>query len=148
MFWPNQGSCMTLSLISLYTSIHYNMIKIMLLNSAVLCLVPSNSLQPHQLQSARFLCQWNFLGKNTGLGCHFLLQGIFPNQGSNTCVLCLLHWQVNCLPLSYLGSPTKYQEKHKNKCKSIIMTMNAIKFSKYIPFKIIIFYCPKILIVL
>ena len=29
------------------------------------------------------LCPWNFPGKNTGVGCHFLLQGIFPTQGSN-----------------------------------------------------------------
>ena len=29
----------------------------------------------------RFLCRWNFPGKNTGVGYHFLLQGIFPNQG-------------------------------------------------------------------
>ena len=32
-----------------------------------------------------------FPGKNTEVGCHFLLQGIFPTQGSNPC---LLHWQV------------------------------------------------------
>ena len=37
--------------------------------------------------------------------CHFLLQGIFPTQGSN---LRLLHWQVGYLPLSYLGSPSVY----------------------------------------
>ena len=36
--------------------------------------------------------------KSTGVGCHFLLQGIFPTQGSNPC---LLHWQVNSWPLSY-----------------------------------------------
>ena len=35
-----------------------------------------------------------FPGKSTGLGCHFLLQGIFPTQGSNPCLLRLLHWQV------------------------------------------------------
>ena len=35
---------------------------------------------------------------NTGVGCHFLLQGIFPTQGWN---LRLLHWQVNSVPLSY-----------------------------------------------
>ena len=29
-------------------------------------------------------------GKNTGVGCHFLLQGIFPTQGSNLCLPCLL----------------------------------------------------------
>ena len=32
-------------------------------------------------------------GKNAGVGCHALLQGIFPTQGSNPHVLCLLHWQ-------------------------------------------------------
>ena len=35
------------------------------------------------LSCARLLCPWNFLGKNTGVGCHFLLQGIFPIKGSN-----------------------------------------------------------------
>ena len=40
---------------------------------------------------------WNFPGKITGVGCHFLLQGTFPTQGSN---LCLLLWQVDSLPLS------------------------------------------------
>ena len=33
----------------------------------------------------------DFPGKNTGVGCHFVLQGIFPNQGSNSHLLCLLH---------------------------------------------------------
>ena len=46
-------------------------------------------------------CPWDFLGKNTGVGCHFL-QGIFPTQGLNQC---LLHWQTDSLPLSHLGSP-------------------------------------------
>ena len=41
---------------------------------------------------------------NARVGCHFLLQGIFPTQGSNLHLLCLRHWQVNSLPLSYLGS--------------------------------------------
>ena len=41
-------------------------------------------------------------GKSTGVGCHFLLQGIFPTQGLN---LCLLHWQADSLPLSHQGSP-------------------------------------------
>ena len=42
--------------------------------------------------------------KNTGLGCHFLLQGIFPSQGLNLHLLCLLHWQADSLPLCHLGS--------------------------------------------
>ena len=58
------------------------------------CSVVPDSLQPRGLQAARLLCLWNFPGKNTGAGCHFLLQGIFPTQGSNPCLLCLLHWQT------------------------------------------------------
>ena len=38
-------------------------------------------------------------GKNAGVGCHALLQGIFLTQGSNPCLLFLLHWQVGSLPL-------------------------------------------------
>ena len=40
---------------------------------------------------------------------HFLLQGIFPTQGLNLCLLHLLHWQVNSLPLHHLGSPSLLQ---------------------------------------
>ena len=49
----------------------------------------------HELQPSRLLCPRDFPGKNTGVGCHFLLQGIFPTQGSNSC---LLHRQVGSLP--------------------------------------------------
>ena len=49
----------------------------------------------------RLLCPWKFPGKNTGVGCHFLLQGIFSSQGSNPH---LLHCQVGSLPLSHQGS--------------------------------------------
>ena len=41
-----------------------------------------------------------FPWQDTGVGCHFLLQGIFLTQES---ALCLLHWQVDALPLSCLG---------------------------------------------
>ena len=47
----------------------------------------SNSLQQHELQPARLLCPWNSPGKNTGVGCHFLLQGIFQTQELNLGVL-------------------------------------------------------------
>ena len=39
------------------------------------------------------------------MGCHFLLWGIFPTQGSNSRLLPLLYWQVYALPLSHLGNP-------------------------------------------
>ena len=48
-----------------------------------------------------------FPGRTTRTGCHFLLQGVFLTQGSNLCLLHLLHWQADCLPLSHLGSPLK-----------------------------------------
>ena len=46
-----------------------------------------------------------FSRQDTGVGCHFLLQGIFLTQESNLCLLGLLHWQADSLPLSPLGSP-------------------------------------------
>ena len=53
----------------------------------------------------RLLCPWGFQGKNTGVGCHPLLQGSFPAQGSNPSLLYLLHWQADLLPLSHLEIP-------------------------------------------
>ena len=54
-------------------------------NSACMlsCSAVSDFLQPPGLQ---LLCPWNFPGKNTRVGCHFLLQGILPTQGSNPCL--------------------------------------------------------------
>ena len=40
-------------------------------------------LRPHGLKPARLLCPWDFPGKNTGVGCHFLFQGIFPTHKLN-----------------------------------------------------------------
>ena len=59
--------------------------------------VVSDSLGPHGLQSTRLLYPWDSPDMNTGVGCHFLLQGIFPTQGLN---LGLLHCRqiFNCLP--------------------------------------------------
>ena len=44
----------------------------------------------------------SFPGKNTGVGCHSFLQGIFPTQGWS---LGLLHWQVDSLSVSQAGKP-------------------------------------------
>ena len=51
----------------------------------------SDSLWPHGLWPSRLLCPWDSAGKNTGVGCHSLLQGIFPIQGLKLGLLCLLH---------------------------------------------------------
>ena len=64
--------------------------------------VVSDSLRPHGLQSTRLLCPWDFPGNSTGVDCHFLLQGIFPTQGSNPG---LLHRRQTLHRLSHQGSP-------------------------------------------
>ena len=64
------------------------------------CLVTSNSLWPHELQPM------GSPGKNTGVGCCFLLQGIFLTQGSNPHLLCLLH----CRQILYRWATRKAQE--------------------------------------
>ena len=65
------------------------------------CSVMADSWQPHGLQPARLHCSWNFPGKNTEVGCHFLLQWVFLTHGSNLCFLHFLHGQ----PLYHSGSP-------------------------------------------
>ena len=69
------------------------------------CSVVSHSLWCRGLQPSRRLCPWDSPGKNTGMGCHFLLQGIFPTQGSSPSLLHLLLWKEDSSPLCYLGSP-------------------------------------------
>ena len=78
----------------------------MVIQSQIFCCLVDKScptlLGPHKLQPARLLCSWDFPGKNTEVGYHFLLPGIFLTQGSNPH---LLHWQPDSLPLSHKGSP-------------------------------------------
>ena len=62
-------------------------------------------LQPHGLQPARLLCPWDFPSQNTGVGCHFLLQGIFPTQRLNPG---LLHCRQIFYCLIHLGSRIEY----------------------------------------
>ena len=50
----------------------------------------------------KLLCPWDFQGKSTGVGCHFLLRGIFPTQGSNPG---LSHCRQTPYHLSHQGSP-------------------------------------------
>ena len=54
-------------------------VTIMFMVHVQLCL----TLRFYGLYTARLLCPWDFPGKKTRVGCHFLLQGIFPTQGSN-----------------------------------------------------------------
>ena len=64
-------------------------------------LVVSNSVTPWTV-AHKLLCPWKSPGKNTGVGCHFLLQGTFPTQGLN---LGLPHCRQILYHLSQQGSP-------------------------------------------
>ena len=66
------------------------------------CSVVSDSLQPRGLWPTRLLCPWDYPDKTTGVGCHFLLQGILPTQGLNPLLCIFLHWQADSLPLCHL----------------------------------------------
>ena len=72
-------------------------------------------LWPHGLYPTRLPCPWDFPGKNIGVGCHFLFQGIFLTQGSHLHLLHVLHWQADSLPLSHLGSHTHRNNNHNQK---------------------------------
>ena len=78
-----------------------------------MCSVESDSLQPHGLQPARLPCTWVFPGKNTGVGCHFLLQRIFPTQESTqiSCISCT--GRQSLYHQRHLGSPTRNYSSHQ-----------------------------------
>ena len=61
---------------------------------SVSCLVMFYFLQAYGQQPTRFLCPWDFPGKNAGVCCHYLLQGIFLTHRLN---LGLLHYPVICI---------------------------------------------------
>ena len=69
----------------------------------VCCSVVSDWLWAHGLLPARLLYPWDSPGKNTGIGCHSLLQGIFLIPGSNS-VLPYYRQILYCL--GHQGSPT------------------------------------------
>ena len=81
----------------------------------------------------RLLCPCHFPSKNTGVGCHSLLQGIFLTQGSNPHLLCLLHCQTGSLPAESLGRQLENkQQKKNNKKKTTENLLAAEHSSRYI----------------
>ena len=75
----------------------------------------SDSVQPYGLQPIRLLCPWDSPGKNTGVGCHALLQEICPTQRSNLCLLYLLRWQASSLPLAPPGIDIYISDSMENR---------------------------------
>ena len=80
--------------------------------------VMSDSVLPYGLQPSRLLYPWDSPGKNTGVGCCALLQGIFLTQGLNQ-ASCLLNWQAGSLPLAPPGKHffTLTRNYHKGNVK-------------------------------
>ena len=68
--------------------------------------------------------QWDSPGKNTGVGCHAFLWGIFPTQGLNLHLLCLRHWQAGSLPLVPPENPIENVTELPNKIK-IVTTLSS-----------------------
>ena len=71
---------------------------------------PVHSLGPHGLQPTRLLRPWDSPGKNTGVGCHFLLQEIFLTQGLNPG---LPHCRQMLYHLSHQGNHTNKKQSKK-----------------------------------
>ena len=80
--------------------------------------VVSDPLPSHGPSPTRLLCPWHSPGKNTRVGCHFLLQGIFPTQGSN---LGLLHCRQVLHPLSQEGSPVEWESVFTEHCDMLLI---------------------------
>ena len=88
----------------------------------------SDSLRPHGLYLARLLCPWDYPSKNTRVGCHFLLQGVFPIQGLNPCLLQLPYCrQILYLLSHYLSFLI---------CKRIILVSTLTASQKYCKYEI------------
>ena len=78
--------------------------------------VVSDSLRPRGLYPTRLLCPWDSPGKNTGVGCHCLLQEIFLTQRSNEVLLhCWFFYY-----LSYQRSPHEFTHTHTHKWNKLL----------------------------
>ena len=93
--------------------------------------VLSNSLRPHVLQPTGLPCPWDFPSKNTVVGCHALLQEIFPTQELNLYLLHLLHWQAVSLPLMPTWKPTRAHIYLKIYLKIISLQTKDVHFPVY-----------------
>ena len=79
------------------------------------------------MEPARLLCPWDSPDKNTGVGGHALLQGIFQTQGSNPYLFCLLHWEAcSLLRACHLGSPYKCKVKFKFDCIKETLSASSV----------------------
>ena len=71
----------------------------------------------------------DFPGKNTGVVCHFLRQGIFPTQGSNLHLLCLLDCRQILYSLSHWGSPLLFHKRCYSVTQSCLALCDPMDYS-------------------
>ena len=77
---------------------------------SAVCSVMSSSSRPPRTAAYQVPLFMEFSSR--GAGYHYLLQGIFLTQGLNLCLLCLLHWQVDSLPLCHPGGAQMQGQEH------------------------------------
>ena len=107
------------------------------------CSVVSNSLQPHGLQPTRLLSLWDSPGKNSGVGCHFLLQGIFPTQGSNPA---LLHYRQILYP-SVTWETLHFMHSSGYICQSQLSNLPLLSFFPLVAGHLFFYICDSICVV-
>ena len=73
--------------------------------------------------ATRLLCPWEFPGKNTGVGCHFLLQGIFPTQGWNPC---LFHCQADSFTTVPPGKANTHQCSNSSSASDLLWDLEPV----------------------
>ena len=91
---------------------------------AMLCYatsVVSNSVRPHRRQPTRLPCPWDSPGKNTGVGCHFLLQCMKVKSESEVAQSCLT--LLDPMDCSLPGSSAY------GVCQARVLEWDAIAFS-------------------
>ena len=77
----------------------------------------SNSLRLHGLQPARLLCPWDSPGKNTGVGCHFLLQQV---------IIIISNAHMKFAQIRYAGSHYIPPTTHKGKLFEVMDTLISL----------------------
>ena len=95
-----QNSRKLLFSIQMFLHFHLNDYSWYACMHAKLLLLCLSLCDPMDCSLARLLCTWDSSGKNIRVGFCALLQGIFLTQGSNPCLLHLLHWHEDSLPLA------------------------------------------------
>ena len=100
--------------------------------------VESDSLRPHGLYPARLLSLWDSLGKNTEMGCHALVQGIFPSQGSNPG---LLHCRQILYSLNHLRTFVKILWTN---IFTLLLTKDLYILKIFLVFYLLSFLCSRI----